>query len=205
MAAVDGSGAVPQARGRAAGFSDWLIGLAARRRALIETCVATFESWGYGYIATPLAEPLQTVAAGVGPAQQSHLFRFMDADGELLAMVGERTVSVARVVATQLQHEPFPLRVCYAGPVLRNQGMLDGRRRESMQAGCEVIGSISLHADAECIALAATALDRGGVSRVQVDVGHANFGPALLRSAGLDEHAQREVLGALGRRDLVAV
>jgi ATP phosphoribosyltransferase regulatory subunit len=205
MAEVDGSGAVPQARGRAAGFSDWLVGPAGRRRALTETFVATFESWGYGFIATPLAEPLQTVAAGVGPDQQSHLFRFMDADGELLAMVGERTVSVARVVATQLQHEPLPVRVCYAGPVLRSLGLLDGRRRESMQAGCEVIGSAGLHADAECIALAAAALERGGVHRVQVDVGHANFVPALLRSAGLDERAQREVLGALARRDLVAV
>jgi ATP phosphoribosyltransferase regulatory subunit len=99
---------------------------------------------------TPLLEPLETVAAGVGAARQSGLFRFMDSDGALLALVGERTVSVARVVATQLHDGPFPLRLCYAGSVLRNQALNTGRRRESMQAGCELVGATGLAADAEC-------------------------------------------------------
>jgi len=43
------------------------------------------------------------------------------------------------------------------------------------------------------------------VQHVQVDVGHAAFIPALLESAGLDGPARDEVLGALARRDLVAV
>jgi ATP phosphoribosyltransferase regulatory subunit len=152
-----------------------------------------------------MVEPLDTVAAGVSGAMQSRLFRFMDSDGSLLALVGERTVSAARVVATQLQDGPFPLRLCYSGPVLRNTPLHGGRRRESMQAGCELIGHAGLAADAECIALAATALEQGGVHGVQIDVGHAHFIPALLESAGLDEDARAEVLAALARRDLVAV
>ena len=55
------------------------------------------------------------------------------------------------------------------------------------------------------IALAAAALERGGVRGVQIDVGHADFIPGVLESAGLDADAQRIVLGALARRDLVAV
>jgi len=205
MAAVDGDPRNTPVPGRAGGFSDWLPGAAGRRRDLVDTFVRVFESWGYGLVATPLVEPLDTIAAGVGAARQSQLFRFMDADGVLLSLVGERTVSVARVVATQLQRAQFPLRLCYAGPVLRNAALLDGRRRESMQAGCELIGHAGLAADAECIALAATALERGGVRGVQIDVGHADFIPSVLESAGLDAAAQRAVLGALGRRDLVAV
>jgi len=193
------------ARGRADGFVDTLVGPAAHRRRLTDRVIETFESWGYGFIATPLIEPLDTIAAGVGGAQQSRLFRFMDADGAMLALVGERTVSVARVVATQLHDGPFPLRLCYAGPVLRNQALNTGRRRETLQAGCELIGARGLAADAECIALAAAALERGGVQHVQVDVGHAAFIPALLESAGLDVRAREEVLTALARRDLVAV
>ena len=193
------------ARGRADGFADSLVGPAASRRLLADRIIETFESWGYGFIVTPLIEPLDTIAAGVGEAQQSRLFRFMDADGALLALVGERTVSVARVVATQLHDGPFPLRLCYAGPVLRNQALNTGRRRETLQAGCELIGAGGLAADAECIALAAAALERGGVQHVQVDVGHAAFIPALLESAGLDGPARDEVLAALARRDLVAV
>ena len=67
-------------------------------------------------------------------------------------------MSVARVVATQLHDGPFPLRLCYAGSVLRNQALNAGRRRESLQAGCELVGAGGLAADAECIALAAAAL-----------------------------------------------
>src|SRR5579863_9589932 len=182
------------ARGRADGFTDWLVGAAASRRILTDR-----------FIVTPLIEPLDTVAAGVGAAQQSGLFRFMDSDGALLALVGERTVSVARVVATQLHDGPFPLRLCYAGSVLRNQTLNAGRRRESLQAGCELVGASGLAADAECIALAAAALERGGVEHIQVDVGHADFIPGLLESAGLDAPAREEVLAALARRDLVAV
>ncbi|MBV8195074.1 MAG: ATP phosphoribosyltransferase regulatory subunit [Candidatus Dormibacteraeota bacterium] len=205
MAAVDDNVRGAPARGRAAGFSDWLPGAAARRRDLADAFVSTFEAWGYSLLGTPLIEPLDTIAAGVGAARQSRLFRFMDADGDLLALVGERTVSVARVVATQLQREPLPLRLCYAGPVLHHGALLNGRRRESMQAGCELVGHPGLAADAECIALASSALVNGGVADVQIDVGHADFIPAVLDSAGLDPAARREVLSALARRDLVAV
>jgi ATP phosphoribosyltransferase regulatory subunit len=192
-------------RGRADGFADYLVGPASRRRLITDRFIETFEAWGYGFMVTPLIEPLDTIAAGVGGAQQSALFRFMDSDGALLALVGERTVSVARVVATQLHEGPFPLRLCYAGSVLRNRALNAGRRRESLQAGCELIGADGLAADAECIALAAAALERGGVEHIQVDVGHADFIPGLLDSAGLDATAREEVLAALARRDLVAV
>ena len=205
MAGSNGDVRGAPARGRAPGFSDWLPGAAARRRDLIEAFVATFESWGYRLLATPLVEPLETIAAGVGEARQARLFRFMDADGAILALVGERTVSVARVVATQLQHEPLPLRLCYAGPVLHHGTLLNGRRREAVQAGCELVGDGSLAADAECIALAAAALVRAGVHGVQIDVGHADFIPAVLESAGLEPGVRRGVLEALARRDLVAV
>lgn len=199
---VDGAGAP---RGRAGGFSDWLPGPAGRRRAVSDAFLDSFEAWGYGLVATPVVEPLDTVAAGISAGRQTSLFRFMDADGTLLALVGERTVSVARVVATQLREGPFPLRLCYSGPVLRNQALLGGRRRETLQAGCELIGSDALGADAECVALAASALGNAGLSGVQIDVGHADFLPGLLEGAGLDDPTRERVLQALQDRDLVAV
>ncbi|MGO8686599.1 MAG: ATP phosphoribosyltransferase regulatory subunit [Candidatus Dormibacteria bacterium] len=193
------------ARGRAGGFADWIGAAAQRRRSVTEAFLDTFAAWGYEYLSTPLVEPLETVAAGVGGGLQTQLFRFMDADGSLLALVGERTVSVARVVASQLQEVPRPLRLCYAGPVLFNRPPLGGRRREAMQAGCELIGHAGLAADAECIAVAAAALSRAGIAGVQIDVGHADFVPSLLDSAGLDAASRARVAAALRGRDLVAV
>lgn len=195
----------PPAQGRAGGFTDWLPGAAERRRGLGDAFVDTFALWGYGLVATPLIEPVDTVAVGVGGAHQSQLFRFMDSDGSLLALVGERTVSVGRVVATQLHEGPFPLRLCYAGPVVRNRALLGGRRRESMQAGAELIGHAGIEADAEVIGLAAAAVDHAGIDGVQIDVGHVDFIPGLLAGAGLCDDVQHRVLAALSARDLVAV
>ncbi len=129
----------------------------------------------------------------------------MDSDGALLALVGERTVSVARVVATQLHDGPFPLRLCYAGSVLRNQALNAGRRRESLQAGCELVGASGLDADAECIALAAAALEQRRCRRASRSTSAmpTSF-PGCSSSAGLDR-AREEVLAALASRDLVAV
>ena len=198
----DGAGAY---RGRAGGFTDWLPGAAERRFAVSDACLRSFHSWGYSLVATPLIEPLDTVAAGLGAGRLNQLFRFMDSDGSLLALVAERTISVARVVATQMRDEPFPLRLCYSGPVLRNQPLLGARRRETLQAGCELIGAGELAADAECVALAADALASAGLRNVQVDVGHADFLPGLLEGAGLGQAVQHRVLSALAQRDLVSV
>ena len=195
----------PGAAARPGGFGDWLPGAAAARRALTGTLVDTFTSAGFELIDTPIAEYADTVDRGLGGDAQDQLVRFMDADGRLLALVGERTVSVARTVATQLRRGPFPMRLCYAGPVVRNRALLGGRRREAMQAGCELVGEAGLEGDAECIAVAIAALDAAGVPGIQVDVGHAGFLPALLDAAGLDAGGHAAVGAALVARDLVAV
>src|SRR5207302_9965866 len=83
--------------------------------------------------------------------------------------------------------------------------LLGGRRRELLQAGCELIGTPELAADAECVALAAEALGRAGLDGVQIDVGHADFLPGLLESAEVDDATRERVLAALSGRDLVAV
>jgi ATP phosphoribosyltransferase regulatory subunit len=167
--------------------------------------VGTFEAAGFELIDTPTVEYAGTIERGLGPDARDELFRFTDADGSMLALVGERTVSVARTVATQLRHGPFPMRLCYSGPVVRNRALLGGRRREAMQAGCELVGDADLRADAECIALALQAVDAAGVPDIQVDVGHADFLPALLAGAGLDDARRAEIGTALVARDLVAV
>ncbi|MBJ7608463.1 MAG: ATP phosphoribosyltransferase regulatory subunit, partial [Candidatus Dormibacteraeota bacterium] len=193
------------AAARPGGFSDWLPGAAAARRALASDLLGAFEGAGFALVDTPMAEYVDTIDRGLGRDAEDQLFRFMDADGRLLALVGERTVSVARTVATHLRRGPFPMRLCYAGTVVRNRALLGGRRREAMQAGCELVGEADLAADAECIAVAIAALDAAGVPGIQVDVGHSDFLPGLLAGAGLDPSDQAAVAEALVARDLVAV
>ena len=78
--------------------------------------------------------------------------------GEVLALVGERTVPVARLVAGKLRTAPLPLRLCYAGPVLSTDDSRFQQRRETYQVGAELVGASGPVADAEVIALAARCL-----------------------------------------------
>ncbi|MFY9616103.1 MAG: ATP phosphoribosyltransferase regulatory subunit, partial [Candidatus Dormiibacterota bacterium] len=119
--------------GKPPGFVDLLPGQARFRRGLQQTMLETFESWAYDLVETPAVEELATLELGVQPEMLRRLFKFTDGDGRLLAMVGERTVSVARVAAGQMRQTPLPLRLCYLGPTFQGHPA-PGAGRESFQA-----------------------------------------------------------------------
>ena len=148
-----------------------------------EAILAEMRRWGYRFVVTPTLESESALNLGLGPEQRRKLFKFADADGSVLAVVGEKTVPVARLAAGGLRTAPLPLRLCYAASVLANDTGRFSSRRETHQAGAELIGAAGPVADAEVIALAVRCLDAAGLGRYQVDVGHSEFFQGLL--AGL--------------------
>ena len=174
-------------------------------RATQEAVLAEMRRWGYRYVVTPTLESLDVLALGLEEGQRRRLFKLTDADGSLLAVVGERTVPVARLAAGKLRAAPLPLRLCYAGPVLTNDPGRFTRRREAYQVGAELIGAAGPVADAEVIALAVRCLDSSGMRGYQVDVGHAEFFQGLLDGLDLPAELKSGIRAALGARDFVAL
>ena len=174
-------------------------------RATQEALLAEMRRWGYRYVVTSTLENVEVLALGLGEEQRRRLFKLTDTDGSVLAVVGERTVPVARLAAGKLRGAPLPLRLCYAGPVLANEGGRFSRRRESHQVGAELIGARGPVADAEVIALAVRCLAAAGLRRYQVDVGHSEFFRGVLEGLKLPADVERAVRGALAARDLVAL
>jgi ATP phosphoribosyltransferase regulatory subunit len=174
-------------------------------RAVQEGVLAEMRRWGYRFVVTATLESLDVLALGLSPEQLRRLFKLTDADGGLLAVVGERTIPVARLAAGQLRGAPLPLRLCYSGPVLANAGGGFASRRESQQVGAELIGAAGPVADAEVIALAARCLEASGVKRYQVDVGHAEFFHGIMDAVKLPEEVKAGVRGALAARDFVSL
>ncbi|MEA2645565.1 MAG: phosphoribosyltransferase regulatory subunit [Chloroflexota bacterium] len=185
---------------KAPGFVDLLPGQARRRRELEQAMLGTFSAWGYELVNTPAVEQLATIGLGVEPEQLRRLFKFADGDGTMLAMVGERTVPVARLAAGQLRQAPRPLRLCYLGPTYQGHPAAGGQR-EAFQAGAELVGAHSATADAEVVAMAVGALEAGGAGDFQVEVGHVGFFGGLV--AGLAPGQRGQVVDALAGRDLV--
>ncbi|MGH7881473.1 MAG: ATP phosphoribosyltransferase regulatory subunit, partial [Candidatus Dormibacteraceae bacterium] len=162
-------------------------------------------SRGYSYLVTPLLESLETVSTGLTTQQQRQLFKLIDRDGAILALVGERTVSVARVAAGKLHSQALPLRLCYSGPVFRwDCGPLSAQR-EFYQVGAELIGAGGEVADAEVIAAAAGCLSALGLTDYQLEIGHAEFLLGVLAGLEVSAAVRLELRQALARRDLVAV
>ena len=161
--------------------------------------------WGYRFVVTPTLESVDALALGLGPEQQRRLFKFADADGSLIALVGEKTIPVARLAAGQLRSAPLPLRLCYAASVVSNDGGRFANRRETHQVGAELVGAAGPAADAEVIALAVRCLDAAGLKRYQVDVGHSEFFHGLLAGLKLPAAIESGVREALAARDFVAL
>ncbi len=187
------------------GFRDLLPEEAEGMRATQEALLAEMRRWGYRYVVTPTVESLDLLALGLEPDQRRRLFKLTDGDGSILALVGERTIPVARLAAGKLRSAPLPLRLCYAGPVLTNDPGRFTRRREAHQVGAELIGASGAPADAEVIALAVRCLDAAGLRRYQVDVGHAEFFQGLLDGLPVPGEVKAGIKSALDHRDFVAL
>ncbi|TMC12189.1 MAG: ATP phosphoribosyltransferase regulatory subunit [Chloroflexi bacterium] len=187
------------------GFRDLLPEEAEVIREAQESLLAEMRRWGYRHVITPMIESTNVLDLGLGSEQRRRLFKFTDSGGDVVALVGERTVPVARLVAGKLRSTALPVRLCYAGPVLSADAGRFHQRRETYQVGAELIGARGAIADAEVIALAARCLEAAGLRRFQVDVGHAEFFQGIMDAVKLPDAVKAGVRSALAARDFVAL
>ena len=187
------------------GFRDLLPDEAEALRGAQESLLEEMRRWGYRFVVTPMVESIDVLALGLNAEQQRRLFKFSDARGEVVALVGERTIPVARLVAGKLRSAALPLRLCYAGAVLSADEGRFHQRRETYQVGAELVGASGPIADAEVIALAARCLEAAGLRRYQVDVGHSEFFQGIMDAVRLPAAVKAGVRSALAARDFVAL
>lgn len=187
------------------GFRDLLPDEAEALRAAQESLLEEMRRWGYRHVVTPMVESIDVLELGLSAEQRRRLFKFSDARGEVVALVGERTIPVARLVAGKLRSAALPLRLCYAGAVLSADEGRFHQRRETYQVGAELVGASGPIADAEVIALAARCLEAAGLRKYQVDVGHAEFFQGIMEAVRLPDAVKAGVRTALAARDLVAL
>lgn len=187
------------------GFRDLLPDEAESLRDTQESLLEEMRRWGYRYVVTPMVESIEVLELGLSAEQRRRLFKFSDSRGEVVALVGERTIPVARLVAGKLRSAALPLRLCYAGPVLSAGDGRFHQRRETYQVGAELLGASGPIADAEVIALAARCLEAAGLRSYQVDVGHTEFFQGIMDAVRLPEEVKAGVRAALAARDFVAL
>jgi len=135
-------------------------------RAILDTLLGH----GYDRVRPPLIEFERSLASRMDGVQRNHMFRFTDpASLRTLALRSDMTVQVGRMAATSLTGAPRPLRLCYAGQVVKIAGSTLQPRREDLQLGAELIGNDTVAAASEIVLLAISALEAAGAKGISVD------------------------------------
>lgn len=170
------------------GLRDMLPPDAAFEAEVVHRVMAVFGTHGYERVKPPLIEFEDSLLAdGNGLAAQT--FRVMDPLAQrMMGVRPDMTPQIARIATTRLNHAPRPLRLGYAGQVLRVKGSQLRPERQFAQAGIELIGSDAPAADVEAVVVAAKALGAVGVADLSVDLGHPRLVPLICGALGVPLH-----------------
>jgi len=89
-----------------------LIGRAARRRRVLERALCSvFEGWSYEEIIPPIFDYYDVFIKGMGRGLEDQVYRFIDREGNILALRPEFTSLVAKTAVTRLASAPKPIRL----------------------------------------------------------------------------------------------
>jgi ATP phosphoribosyltransferase regulatory subunit len=154
---------------------------ARRRRALGRRVLTHVALHGYQLVTPPAFEFAEVLERGLGTLDPSDVLRFVEPEsGEVAALRPDVTPQIARMVATRLEREPRPIRLCYEGTVVRRRQGRARRHRQVPQAGVELYGAPGIAGDVEILRLAASVVRCCGLAAFVVDLGHAAVARSLL-------------------------
>jgi ATP phosphoribosyltransferase regulatory subunit len=152
------------------GLSDRLPPQAEASARLVRKVLDTVSAHGYDRVMPPLAEFEETLVGRLKSAKAQDLLRVVDPLSQrTLALRPDMTAQVGRIAATRLAAATRPLRLSYAGPVMRLKANQLRPERERLQVGAELIGTDSVAAAVEIVNVAIEALQAAGVTGITID------------------------------------
>ena len=188
------------------GMQDLLPPQAEIEAVVVAQLMATLTAHGYERVKPPLVEFEETLFAGAGAAMANSTFRLMDpVSHRMIGVRADMTPQIARIAATRLGSAPRPLRLSYAGQVLRVRGSEIRPERQIGQVGAELIGAAKAAADVEAIAVAGAALAALGVPHLTVDITLPTLVPAIAEAYGIGGESAAALRSALDHKDAAAV
>jgi ATP phosphoribosyltransferase regulatory subunit len=158
------------------------------RRRRIEACfVDAFAAAGFDEVVLPIIDYVEPYASLVDSAAAKQSYRFVDREGDLVAIRADFTPMLARALAPSIVDDDLPLRLFYRGDVIRVEGSRLGANRELFQIGAEIVGDDSVDADVAMLRLAS-----GLVPNPSIVYNDVSIASALIAQSG----AVREALAA---------
>jgi ATP phosphoribosyltransferase regulatory subunit len=152
------------------GFHDRLPPAADAASRLESSVLGVARGYGYEQVDPPLAEFADALGARLKAGSLRDAVRFVDpVSGRTLAVRPDLTAQVGRIAATRMGHHPRPVRLSYAGQVMKLSAPALDPLRGRRQIGCELIGLDSVAAASEIVTVAIEALEAVGLIGISVD------------------------------------
>ena len=179
------------------GTSDFLPEQMVQRNFVEKVIRETFETYGYAQIQTPLFESFALLSAQSGEEIRHKMFTFVGSDRGDYALRPEMTAPVCRLIANgELGHLSYPYKLYYIGQCVRQEPTADDAevKVEFRQAGVELIGPASAHADAEIIAIPVRILEKLNIPHTKLKIGNTGIFREIFKQVSLDTIDHGEII-----------
>ncbi|GAB3105120.1 ATP phosphoribosyltransferase regulatory subunit [Aestuariicella hydrocarbonica] len=179
------------------GVEDILPEKAERIESLRRRLIDLYRHWGYELVIPPLIEYTESLLIGLGRDIDLMTFKVTDQlTGRTMGIRADISPQAARIDAHSLKRRG-PNRLCYAGHVLYTKPKSPLGTRSPIQAGVELYGEASIHADIEVISLLLASLEECGLQQLNIDLGHVEVYRLLAAEAGLDRAQEQDFFDLL--------
>ncbi len=167
------------------GFRDYLPSVMIPREALMQTAREVFRSYGFAPIDTPTLEYLEVLTGKGSDETDRQIYRFEDNGGREVGMRFDLTVPLARFAAQHIGTLGTPFKRYHIAPVWRGERPQKGRYREFIQCDFDTIGTESVLADIEAVAVINGLLEAIGFDRFTISINNRQVLSGLLEHLGL--------------------
>ncbi len=159
----------------------------AKKRRVKEELHKRLSLYGYEDIQTPTFEFFDIFSREVGTTPSRELYKFFDKEGNTLVLRPDFTPSIARCAAKYFMDDAVPIRLSYKGNVFTNGSELQGKLKETTQLGAELIGEMTVDADAEMLCMVIDGLRACGLEEFQVSIGEMNYFKGICEEVSLSD------------------
>ncbi len=186
------------------GTRDFLPEQMVKRNYVIGIIKDVFERYGFEPLETPTIELWETLSGKYGEEADRLTYRFTDRGNREVGLRYDLTVPLSRVVAMYPQL-PKPFKRYQIQPVWRADKPQKGRFREFYQCDVDIVGSASMLADAEIIAIIFEILNALSFPQFTIRINHRKIlsGITEVSGAGLDNELQ--ICRAIDKMDKIGL
>ncbi len=150
------------------------------RRKVESVLSGLFKENNYRKVMTPTIEYFDVFKSDNLGIEPEEMYKLSDNQGRTTVLRPDNTAPIARLVATRLSKDDFPVRLYYNQNVYVRNKQLAGRTDEIEQSGIELIGESGINADIEVISMAYEALKRNNIGSFKIELCHAGFFNSIL-------------------------